>query len=71
MWMQAIILMEDKALAMAVKEGTTDNAVHHSANMGSIGRGLSSQGVSCQSNATAKKETCSAIDIAIVGVGCV
>lgn len=39
MKMQAIILMEDKALAMAVREGTTDNAVHHSANMGSIGRG--------------------------------
>lgn len=69
--MQAIILMEDKALAMAVREGTTDNAVHHSASMGSIGRGLSSQGGSRQNNATAKKKTCSAIDIAIVGVGCV
>jgi len=39
MKMQAIILMEDKALAMAVREGTTDHAVHHSANLGSIGRG--------------------------------
>ncbi|DBA93866.1 hypothetical protein WJX82_006555 [Trebouxia sp. C0006] len=39
MKMQAIILMEDKALAMAVREGTIDNAVHHSANLGSIGRG--------------------------------
>lgn len=31
----------------------------------------SSQGGCCQNNATAKGDTCSAIDIAIVGVGCV
>ena len=34
-----IILMVDKALAMAVREGKTDDAVHHSANTGSISRG--------------------------------
>lgn len=35
------------------------------------GVAASSQGGCCQNNATAKGDTCSAIDIAIVGVGCV